>query len=158
MLTRSRLVHLLTYDRATGVFRWRINGRGKRIGQQAGCIREGYRKITVDGRQYRAARLAWLYVYGSFPADRVDHRDLDSLNDRIGNLRLCDHAQNMSNRAVFRSSTTGVKGVYRSGRGWVAIIQARKVRHYLGSFPDIDAAAAAYARAARSLHGDFART
>jgi hypothetical protein len=155
-LTQARLMEVVSYDPTTGIFIWKIDGRWKVAGERAGFVAHGYRRMTIDGRQYRASHLAWLYVHGKLPTQRLDHRDRDTGNDRIKNLRPCTHEQNMANRTVFRGTSSGAKGVYANGRQFMAIITAEKKRHYLGLFPSIAAAKAAYDAAAKQLHGEFA--
>ena len=88
----------------------------------------------------------------------VDHIDGDRLNNQRHNLRLCTHAENMRNR----TSTTGTsrfKGVYATKAGtWRSAISLNGVRHRLGTFTSEVKAAMAYDKAARELHGEFART
>lgn len=65
MITQERLKELLTYDPATGEFRWIVSRGPNRAGNSAGCIdKAGYRIIEIDGKAYRAARLAFLYMTG----------------------------------------------------------------------------------------------
>lgn len=93
----------------------------------------------------------------------VDHRDGRPLNNLRSNIRVCTRAENSRNRARARSNRSGIKGVWlddkRPGRTpkWVAQIQHNGVRRTLGRFSTKGAAAAAYAKAARKLHGEFAR-
>lgn len=156
-LTAERLAEFVRYEPRTGRFVVVGKMRGKRPGDDAGFINpDGYRRITVDGRQYGANRLAFLAMTGRWPEGFVDHRDGDPGNDRWKNLREADRCQNMANRKPHRGSTSGVKGVYPSRRGWVAIITWRGHRYYLGWFASKADAAAAYQAKAAELHGDFA--
>jgi hypothetical protein len=164
--TAARLREVLDYDRATGVFLWRhrtdVRGgwNAKCAGKVAGRLdSDGYRQIAVDGRRYAASKLAWVYVTGEWPAREVDHRNLDRADDRFENLRPATHAQNGANRGLPPTNTSGRKGVHwnKKLKKWQAAIKVGKRRVHLGVFTDIEAAAAAYAAAARQHHGDFAR-
>lgn len=163
-MDQARLKELLHYDEETGQFtRLKTRGRGKKkclVGRVAGCIsNDGYRHIAVDGRRYLAHRLAWLYVHGVFPVDQLDHINCVRDDNRIANLRLATQSQNNANMRVPSHNTSGVKGVYwhKGASKWMAYITANRQRRYLGLFTSIDAAAAAYATAACSLFGEYAR-
>ena len=76
-LTQDRLKELLHYDPDTGVFTWiqKPAPRGRAIiGSVAGGLKQhGYITIGINQREYYAHRLAWLYVYGEWPEDQIDH-------------------------------------------------------------------------------------
>ncbi|MCG6860994.1 MAG: HNH endonuclease [Chromatiaceae bacterium] len=99
-LTQSRLRQLLDYDPETGVFRWRAQAKSsfatetswklaKRFfGKEAGTMStSGYRMIRLEGRNYAAHRLAWLYVHGRLPTEKLKHRNEDRLDNRLANLQ-----------------------------------------------------------------------
>lgn len=69
MLTQKRLREVLSYDPATGIFRWTITrGANAKAGFVAGSPDvKGYLRIMIDGVTYKSHRLAWLYVYGERP-------------------------------------------------------------------------------------------
>lgn len=151
-LTQERLQELLHYDPETGHFtwlKWRRNSGQKRAGTREG----GYIRIKIDGKSYRAHRLAWLYIVGAFPALQVDHADGDGFNNRWNNLREATASQNMGNRRRGVNNETGVKGVYRKDGKFAA----RIANTHLGTFETIESAAMAYAVAAREVFGEFAR-
>ena len=57
--------------------------------KQAGYINsDGYRIITIDGREYFAHDLAWLHMTGEFPKGEVEHINGNINDDRWCNLRL----------------------------------------------------------------------
>jgi hypothetical protein len=87
----------------------------------------------------------------------VDHIDGDGLNNRRSNLRLATHTDNMRNRRTQKNNQSGIKGVSRSRRSWIAQIRVNGKNRYLGTFPTAESAHAAYAAAAKELHGKFAR-
>lgn len=151
----------LSYDPATGVFTW-LAAPSYRVaaGSAAGTIQgKGYRYLKVGGKDYRASRLAWFFVYGEWPPKgiEIDHKNGDRTDDRIENLRLATARENCRNRGINRTNRTGVKGAsLRKGR-YVARITTGSGRLYLGSFATPDEARAAYAAAALRYHGEFAR-
>lgn len=61
-LTAAELRKLLSYDRETGRFFWRIDVGRCREGSEAALRLDalGYRHIALGGRRYLAQRLAWL--------------------------------------------------------------------------------------------------
>lgn len=89
----------------------------------------------------------------------VDHRDSNGLNNRRSNLRAATESQNHCNRRLGRNSTSGVKGVHWSNEvgKWCAQIGINKKTKSIGYFRCITAAAFAYAKASRNLHGEFGR-
>ena len=153
-LTHARLREVLNYDEKTGVFRWNVSNRGLEgevAGWANGC---GYTRIGVDGKRYLASRLAWFYVHGDWPKDRLDHRSRVRSDDRIGNLRESTHRQNKANQTRRSDNITGFKGVHKVGTRY----QARfgpKAKH-LGLFATPEEAHAAYMRAATEQWGEFA--
>lgn len=161
-LTPDRLREVLDYDPASGWFTWRENHRMPALrGARAGGVgpsTRGYRYICVDGRIYQAHRLAWLYVYGCWPSNKIDHRNLEHDDNAIANLRDATDSQSAANRRASRSNAVGLKGVtlIRPGH-WRARITVNHRQINLGRFRDPEAAHAAYADAARQHFGEFAR-
>lgn len=92
----------------------------------------------------------------------IDHKNGNGLDNRRSNLRFCTNAQNQHNQRKWGSRSgkplsSRYKGVSWHRRGhWRAKIQAQGKRRYLGQFQSEEAAARAYDRAARELHGEFA--
>jgi hypothetical protein len=158
-VSRARLRELLHYDAKTGEFHW-LKPRGRiRAGAVAGTLdSQGYRRIIINGRIYRAHHLAWFYMKGKWCPLVMDHRDGDPANNRWNNLRSATRSQNSANRRLHRNNACGLKGVSAYGRRWCATIcKNGRIRH-LGIFPTPQAAHAAYVAAARELFGEFART
>ena len=97
-LTVERLRELLSYDPATGKFLWRVGRQCMRAGAVAGATEvQGYRVIKIDGKIYKAHRLAWLYVTGEWPPEEIDHKNTDPQDNVWSNLRLATHSQNQAN-------------------------------------------------------------
>ncbi len=159
-LTAERLREILSYDPKTGTFVW-LGGKWQPVGRVAGCtkrcVNKYYVTIKIDQRCYLAHHLAWLYVTGSWPNPQIDHRDLDSTNNRFSNLRESTQSQNMANTRK-RPNRSGFKGVSPSPYGrWRAEIKTEGRYRYLGSFDTPRAAHRAYCAAAKEAFGEFAR-
>lgn len=140
-LNAERLRELLHYDPATGLFRRKIRTSNRiKAGDVAGTGKgKRYVLICVDGVQYRAHRLAWLYVHGKWPRNDLDHEDRDKKNNRIDNLRPATRKENMENALAPRNSKTGVRGVYWDSerKMWAATIHHHKKTISGGRFASI---------------------
>ena len=156
-LTPERLREVLTYDEATGVFRWKIRvAQRAKAGDVAGSAHsDGYRHIRVDGAMYKLHRLAWLYVYGRWPSAHIDHVNGIRDDNRLANLREADNAQNHQNKKRAQSNNaSGYLGVcwHSQNRKWRAQIQAEGKKVQLGYFDTPEEAHAAYLKAKAELH------
>lgn len=160
MLTQQRLKELLAYDPETGVFTRISNSRRTDLcGKSAGCLNpNGYTDISVDGRKYKGHRLAWLYVYGKWPPQMLDHKNLNKSDNRIENLREASRAQNEQNKRPRSNSSSGVTGVYwnKCAKKWQAYIKVDRAYRYLGIYEDFDIAVAIRRNAEKTFFGAFA--
>ena len=161
MITADELRHILDYDPDTGIFRWRRKISKKTVvGRQAGTTNDqGYIVICICRRDYRAHQLAFLYMEGRWPADKMDHKNLIRSDNSWKNLREANSLQNTGNTKRPRHNKSGVKGVYWdvSRQKWHAQISVNDRSTTLGRFADIQDAQAAYERAAIARFGEFAR-
>jgi hypothetical protein len=113
-LTQSLLKEWLRYDPVSGVFTWFKSGaRGRRrIGTVAGSVNNtGYIRIKVQLKRHSAHRLAYLYMYGAFPHQEVDHINGVKHDNRWCNLRRVSHQENSKNRPLASNNASGVSGV-----------------------------------------------
>jgi len=138
MITQDRLKELLHYDECTGHFTWAIDiGRRVKAGDTAGCIDGlGYSAIGIDGRKYKAHRLAFMYVNGRFPVGQADHINHIKTDNRWENLRDVSRSDNCKNRGLLRSNTSGITGVvcHKSSCRWQAQIMHDGRNVHLGLF------------------------
>lgn len=155
MPTQERLREVLYYDQETGVFTWKVNiGQRARVGAVAGSLNSGgYLVIGVGGRQYKAHRLAWLYVHGVWPEAEIDHMDRNQTNNALSNLRPATHKQNCENRGMRNDNSSGYTGVYwhEKTQKWQAGIGHRGEFLYLGLFNTPEEASAAYESARNNM-------
>jgi hypothetical protein len=112
------------------------------------------RSIRKSGR-----RIVRMHRVITNPPDgfEVDHINMNKLDNRRENLRICNRSQNQSNRLAQKNSTTGYKGVYKNRNKWTSQIQNHKTLIHLGTFDNIDDARKAYINKAKKLFGEFAR-
>ena len=114
MLTQAEVKELLKYDPATGVFTWLVprSSNSIKAGTVAGSLMHtGYVQIQIGKARYMGHRLAWLYVYGYFPENSIDHINRRRTDNRIENLREVSNSCNIRNSKPHSNNTSGVKGV-----------------------------------------------
>ena len=137
-LTQKELKEILRYNFDTGEFTWLARiARMIHVGDAAGYVTKcGYSKIKIKGKLYFAHRLAWFYVYGSFPKGHIDHINHNTLDNRIDNLRDVSRRENMSNTLRRKDNKSGFTGVTRNKKRnkWIVQIKVNGHAKYLGSF------------------------
>lgn len=155
-LTQEELKRLLSYDQDTGVFiRLLKTSNSITVGEVAGFNRKGATHISLHNNEYLAHRLAWLYVYGEWPPEQIDHKNCNSRDNRIANLRLATCAQNNQNKhRPNKNNSCGLMGIYfdKEKRKWAAEITANRKRVRLGRFATAELASLAYQTAKKGLH------
>ena len=104
---------------------------------------------VVDGKMYRVHHLVWMYHNGYF-AEELDHINRVRDDNRIQNLRVCTHSQNLGNSRPRVHRYKGVTFCKRTGK-WRA-----QLNGHLGRFDTIEEAALAYNAAAVDHYGEFA--
>lgn len=148
ILTAQRLREILNYDPETGVF----TKNGKEVGFLVPP--KNYRRVMVDGTQYYAHRLAFLYMTGEWP-HQADHINGIKTDNRWANLRDVDNRTNMENmRRPMKNSKSGVLGVCwaKNEQKWKAQISINNVNTHVGYADTIEEAEALYLAAKRRLH------
>ena len=146
-MQHSELVRILTYDPNTGVFT-RKTSRGN---QKVGCIvgsldKKGYLTAMVLHKYVKIHRLAWFYMYSTWPT-QIDHINQIKTDNRINNLREVSTMQNCLNQLGPRKNnklnTQGVHQIKKTGRYRVSC-SAYGVRQNLGVFATLEEAKNAY--------------
>lgn len=160
-LTAERLRDLVHYDPKTGAFTRKVRtAQRHKVGDRADFLVKsggaaGYHRVSIDSERYQAHRVAWLYVYGVWPKEMIDHRNGVKSDNRIANLRFADSQLNLENiRKPQKNNACGFLGVHfhdQSGRWRAQIISDRK-KHHLGLFDTPELAHLAYVQAKRGLH------
>jgi hypothetical protein len=163
---QKRIHEVLDYNLETGEFRWKyrpeLDGRenGRWAGKIAGSKGKKSIKIMIDGVQYSAHRIAWVYIYGDVLTQeiQIDHKNNNPFINRINNLREATHAQNCSNARKWKKKDLpkGVSVQTKSGR-YRARLQVGKNVIHIGTYDTPELAHAAYCDAAKKYKGEFAR-
>ena len=150
---------LWTWLRKIELTQWDESWNTRWAGKQAGAVVLGYIEIGIDGENYKAHRLAWIYMTDEQPPEFIDHENYDRGDCRWLNLREASKSQNMYNMEKTKKNSSGYKGVtFDKQTGmWRALITANGVQHCLGRHKNILAAHEAYKKAALKYHGEFAR-
>ena len=155
-LTAEQLKATFDYDAETGVFLWKIRpSRAVKAGDVAGCTekRIGYITIGIEGRIYKAHRLAWLYTHGEWPKGLIDHINGNKADNRICNLRdvFADgNSQNVRKPNVRNKS--GFMGVIWFQNKWRASMSVNGKSKWLGDYSTPEEAHQVYLEAKRKYH------
>jgi hypothetical protein len=165
MLTHDNLLHILDYDRDTGVFRWKIRASSRAMpGQVAGtvvvCTKSYVRRVIgINNDYYLAHRLAWFHVTGHWPIGEIDHINGDPLDNRYCNLRIATRSQNNMNSKGKPSKKGMPRGVrwHAQTSKWNARICCNKKVLSLGYFTAIEDAVNARRKAEEKYFGEFRR-
>lgn len=137
MITQDRLKAKLSYSPDTGLFTRAVDcGSRFKAGTESGTLSNGYRQIQVDGKLYRAHRLAFLYMLGEYPKNDVDHIDGDRDNNKWSNLRPATRAENLRNAKIKNTNKSGFNGVCwsKSRSKWEVHVTVDCVHIFLGEF------------------------
>lgn len=113
-VTQERLKQVCHYEAETGFFTWKSrpvqSGRGgntfnaRYAGKPAGRKNsKGYVYLRIDGLNCAAHRLAWLYHYGCYPKNEIDHINRKPHDNRISNLRDATSSENNLNKTIERA-------------------------------------------------------
>ena len=165
---------MFKYDPSTGGLEWMRrplshfkDSRSHKIwntryaGTKAGRVSSnGYIGVSINSVRKQYHCIVWEIHFGPVPFGKlIDHRNGDLTDNRIQNLRLASHSENMQNCKIQKNNTSGYKGVswIASTNKWRSEIAVDKKRKLLGVFDCKMDAIAAYARASKLHHKEFSR-
>lgn len=146
----------LKFEYKDGVLYWKNPSKKSFIGKPAGCSSgHGYIKVQIDGVQYYAHRIIYCMHYGNWPVV-VDHKDRDTSNNKIENLRAANQSTNGMNSAIVKSAC-GVKNVSFHGKRkkYGVYLKVDGKDKFLGNFDKLEDAASAASAARKTIYGEF---
>ena len=152
---QATLREAFDYDPETGHLIRRFATKGYAAGRRITRLNDsGYIVTTFNGVSYRVHHLVWVWHHGVAVLE-IDHWDRDKSNNRIGNLRPCDHIPNCGNNSPRVHKYKGVTFCKQTGK-WRAQIGMNYRNVPLGRFVTMEEAALAYNVAAVKHFGEFA--
>lgn len=127
-------------------------------------------KWYFDGRRY-AKRDTWVngkkgkslfmhrVVAETPPNLFTDHINMNTLDNRKNNLRICTKSQNMHNRGPQSNNTSGYKNIYwaKDKQKWTVEIKLEGKKYHIGRWSSLNEAIKYRDMAHRGLVGDFSR-
>lgn len=159
MITQAELKELVKYNPETGVFTLakHRNGTTRKVGDAIGSVRKnGYIEAGINGKVYYLHRLAYLYMTGEMPKEKIDHKNRNKLDNSWDNLRCVTHQENMENDVLPRKhGSLGYRGVYRYKDKFRAKINHKGKQIHLGEFATAEEASQAYLKAKPLIHTNF---
>lgn len=131
---------------------------GTRAGWLTYCNGKPYRKVSVMRKTMYVHHVVFLLHHGFLPK-RIDHKDGNSINNKIENLRAATQSQNIANSKLSKLSTSGYKGVTwrKDTEKWQAQLHCDGKHISLGSHATKEQAHEAYKVASSKYFGEFAR-
>jgi hypothetical protein len=159
MITQLELQSILNYDLQTGIFTRKIKRNFKqKIGEVCGTYHpDGYIYIQLNNKKYKAHRLAWLYIYGYFPKNMIDHINNIQSDNRICNLREATNSQNQYNAKVRKDNTSGIKGVSwnKNAKKWQVNLNINGKTKYFGIYKTKELAESVIKTVRNKYHKQF---
>ena len=145
----EHLKELLSYDKETGVFTWKVNKHPRvKTGSVAGHFdTKGYVILKVNRIRYKAHRVAWFFVNGKEPNGFIDHINGKESDNRICNLRESDFRTNGANRKSHRSGRLVGANFEKKSSRWRSSFRLKNKGYFLGYFDSEKDASEAYFKA-----------
>jgi hypothetical protein len=169
MITQEQAHNLFEYK--DGALYWKIRPLSdfktegchvqwnKRYGyQQVGSCAGTYVNVSINKIRYQAHRIIFLMHYGYLPKI-VDHINGKPQDNRIENLRVATHTENLRNSKISKNNTSGLKNVvwYKQRQKWGVRIIINKKSKSFGLYDDIELADLVAHEARNKYFGYFAR-
>lgn len=122
--------------------------------------KDGYIRVRILGKEYRAHRIIWTLFNGPIPENMlIDHIDGDVSNNNISNLRLSSRQQNNANSSGNKNANIKAKGITINPSGKYRVrITYRGITYSLGTYSALEEAKEVYKNKAIELNGEYAST
>ena len=109
MLDIKQLKNDLYYDKASGLFFWKVARGSVKVGDLAGTWKkDGYVAIKYRQKLYAPGRLAWFYETGAWPPPGfiIEHRNGNGFDNRWKSLTLTNRSENRAKAWVRQNYCT----------------------------------------------------
>lgn len=144
-LTQEKVREMFDYDPETGILTWRISRYPSKAGDVVESLDErGYNRVHINRKGYRAHRIIWLWYYGFFPENGIDHINRNCGDNRINNLREVSYQCNARNSKLPDNNRSGIRGVCidRRRNKFLSSMMVNKKTCYFGMYNDLTEAVA----------------
>lgn len=150
---------LVDDDKFASLNKWKWYASKSPTGDSFYALRSTYSKLSEGGNGARGHVRMHHEILPKKKGKFIDHIDGNGLNNRAANLRYATKSQNGMNRGLTSKNTTGYKGVhfYKSRGNYTANIAVNGKLKCIGYFETAEEAHKAYKKAAKKLHGEFAK-
>lgn len=164
MIRSCDLFEYFKYEDSGNLVRIKSTGNWCKLGEYAGFDRgNGYKSLKFNGKTYLLHRLILMYHNGDMPENyHIDHKNGNTFDNRIENLRKCKRFENYANRKKSKSHsmTSKFKGVHlewvgNGEKNFKSCIKFNNKTYFLGRFKNELDAYKAYLVKAKELQGDF---
>ena len=116
-------------------------------------ITDGYAKSFINGKMVLMHR----YLLNAKENDLIDHININSIDNRIDNLRFSDISSNAHNRKKKENTVSKYIGVRKNGKNYQAKISKDGITYSLGTFKTEEEAAKIRDKKAIELYGQYAK-
>ena len=130
-----------------------LNYRGTKKTKYLKCsTKRKYAHLTKNKIPKMRSRAVWMAItFLNHKANSlmiVDHIDNNQTNDKLYNLQIITHRQNITKDAKNKNGYTGIR---KNGKKWVAKILINNEEIYLGTFKTPEEASEAYQNALKKI-------
>lgn len=153
-VSKEFLRQAFVYNELTGDLTYKVdNSLGKAGAIATAAHSAGYLTTRINGKDYLAHRVIWLYMTGDWP-DQIDHINHNRADNAWSNLRDVTDKVNHQNESLSTNSTTKVLGVslIKATGKYRAYIMINRKQLHLGVFDTVEEAQLARQKA-NKLYG-----
>jgi hypothetical protein len=125
------------FDYIDGKLYWKTKRCGRAMpGTEAGGVFDtGYRRIGYEGRQISAHKIIWVIHFGDIPQGFfIDHINGVRNDNRIENLRMVTHRENVRNNPRSRAGRVPGVSFHSRHKHWRAYVKINGKHIHLGNY------------------------
>lgn len=117
-----------------------------------------YAHAVIDGRRFLFKSITLhRFIMNAKKGEIVDHINRNTQDNRKENLRIATNQHNALNSKMFKTNTSGYKGVYKYGKRWKAMLRYNNKLLNLGVYDTKEEANEARIKGEQEIAG-FYRT
>lgn len=163
MISIEKILESFNYDPTEGILKWKIYRYSGSNYSKMECYPGkiiNSKATSLYGERMTTSKICWALYYKKYPDyPIIDHKDGNTKNIKIKNLREATNSQNQMNKIIQSNNTSGIVGVfwYQSKKKWCARIIFENNKIHLGYFNNVENAIKARKNAEEEYFGEFSR-